>query len=102
MKMNSFVFLLVLLIASCKEFEPEAKVVDSNDAQQMVNSIVYKQDARTKICYGILETTRLNTSISASNSISITYVPCNLVPEFKTDTNKVADKLENAVNELLK
>lgn len=97
MKMKSFVFLLVLLIASCKVFEPEAKVVDANYAQVMVDSIVYKQDVRTKICYGIV-----NTNISASNSISITYVPCNLVPEFKTDTNKVADKLENAVNELLK
>lgn len=99
MKMKSFVFLSALLLASCDLFNPEAEVVDTNDAQKMVNSIVYKQDARTKICYGVLQTSRISTSGSGT---SITYVPCNLVPEFKTDTNKVADKLENAVNELLK
>ena len=88
-----------MLLVGC--FDPEVRHIEDLDAQKAVNSIIYKKDTKTGICYGVLETSRWSSNLTKARSLIITYVPCNEIPEFKTEKDKISDSISSAVDSLL-
>lgn len=87
----------ILALIACT---PKPADLRSADAQELVNSLQYKQDPRTKLCFGVTATKRYNTSLQYAESI-ITYVPCGQLTEFQTEKDKLSDSVSNTVNSLL-
>ncbi len=87
-----------LALIACTPKPADLRAVD---AQELVNSLQYKQDPRTKLCFGVTATKRYNTSLQYSESIIITHVPCSQLTEFQTEKDKLSDSVSNTVNSLL-
>ncbi len=77
MKKFMFVIVLALCLLACA---PRIEKVDSGTAQSVLSNISYIKDSKTGLCYAMFTTTKVGDA--NSNTVSITWVPCEKVEPY--------------------
>lgn len=71
---------MAALLAGLAGCSPSAIPTDKSDAQKAADTMVYVKDSRTGLCFGIMSSRSVTTSLG-STSMSATVVPCDKVQD---------------------
>jgi hypothetical protein len=63
---------------------PEPVEVSGDTAKQFAGKIAYVRDNRTSLCFGVAESSRMDSGGKLSYSIAMTEVPCEKVEKYLT------------------
>lgn len=80
---NSFLVVYALLMIAALALtgcSPTPEPATQKDAQELVDSMTYVK-AKNGACFAVMQTGRLNSSITYSESVSVTQVDCDLIPK---------------------